>query len=199
MFGSVPGCGVVPLGLPPTPPAHSSRPLPQLVAVRVQPPSGTRGSAHAHPPTWARPRGPAPRPPLRGLLVPGTCTTRGRRRPGRLPPARPCSSAAWVSRRALTPVIPSRCSHTAAPHLLPRPPPAHAEGDALSPSHPLPSWPGPPKTGDTCPAATAGGDRRLCSRGAPPAVPHSPPSALTLARWRRVPFGVRGCAIGGFF
>ncbi|CAO2610377.1 Protein NDRG4, partial [Lemmus lemmus] len=52
----------------------------------------------------------------------------------RLPPARPCRSAAWVSRRALTPVIPSRCSHTAAPHLLPRPPPAHARATPCLPA-----------------------------------------------------------------
>lgn len=65
----------------------------------------------------------------------------------RLPPARPCRSAAWVSRRALTPVIPSRCSHTAAPHLLPRPPPAHARATPCLPAFPPLLGPDPRRRG----------------------------------------------------
>lgn len=65
----------------------------------------------------------------------------------RLPPARPCRSAAWVSRRALTPVIPSRCSHTAAQHLLPRSPPAHARATPCLPAFPPLLGPDPRRRG----------------------------------------------------
>lgn len=54
--------GSWPVGFPPTPTARDSP---------RQPPSGARSAAHAHPPTWARPRGAAPRPQLPGLARAG--------------------------------------------------------------------------------------------------------------------------------
>lgn len=126
---------------------RASRPLPQPVAAPVQPPSRTRGSAHTHPPTWARPHGAAPRPQLRGLLVPGTCTARGRRRPG------PAPACATVSLGSLGESPRPHSCHplSVQPHCSPAPSSAATsrprEGDALSPSLPSPSWPGPPETG----------------------------------------------------
>lgn len=153
---------------------RGSRPLPQSVTAAVQPPSGTRGSAHAHPPTWARPRGAAPRPQLRGSPVRATCTARGRRRPG------PAPACATVSLGSLgESPRPHPCPPLSVqPHCSPAPSSAATsrprEGDALSSQPAIPRRLGwdPPETAGTRPA---GGGRRLYSRGAPPAVPHSPP------------------------
>lgn len=177
---------------------RGSRPLPQPVTAAVQPPSGTRGSAHAHPPTWARPRGAAPRPQLRGSPVLGTCTARGRRRPG------PAPACATVSLGSLgESPRPHPCPPLSVqPHCSPAPSSAATsrprEGDALSSQPAIPrrlGWdPRRPR------ALVLPGAAGVFIRAGPLPRCHTPPlSALTPARWRRVPFGVRGCAIGGFF
>lgn len=167
---------------------RASRPLPQPETARDSPAPATKRDAQRAP----RPPTHVGTPPLRGAPPPAPgARSCGEPAPlvggggggvqARLPPPRPCRSAAWVSRRALTPGIPSRRSHTAVPHLLSTtltpwppslpPPPTRGRRPVSQPS-----WLGSPETAAVArPAATSGGGRRLCSRGAPPARCHTPP------------------------